>query len=300
MGLKPQQANEESFSFSKMTNRTFSAYSDESGIFDQRYQAIGVISGPDDELIRLRTRLEDILSKENVNELRFVNIRRSPSKILTATQHFFICAIKEFAIQKRLRIDVIIWEDQTLSNNIQARHLKLEDMYHKILTHMGRQWKQIDWNFYPDENSQINWDQIAAFLNRTSLIRRKPRLLQLFESYDAPLSFHLSNIKQLQSICEPIIQLADLFAGMARLSREEGEQCIQWLDSWGNKAQGRFPKLFDNADNENDASRARRARFELIGKFDKLCKRYRLYVSLRTNKCLWTYDPVYPINFWNC
>jgi hypothetical protein len=285
-----------------MSNEVFLAYSDESGIFEQRYQAIGIVSGPDDELAQLRTALKNILDKENVSELKFVNIRRSKGKTMKAAQRFLTCAIREFAIQTRLRIDVITWGDENSLEVIQSnnRIAKLEDMYHRVLTHIGRQWRQINWNFYPDVNSQIHWNQIISFLNRTSLVRFKPRLLQLFENNDPNQSFKFSNVKELSSSCEPLIQLADLFAGMARFSREKGEQCVQWLNSWGSKAQLRFLELLKNGYSESDTTRTNRARFELIGKFDKLCKRYKMRVSLKTNKCLWTFDPTYPINFWNC
>ncbi len=280
----------------------FSAYSDESGIFDQRYQAIGVVSGPDYELALLRKALKNILDDENVNELKFVNIRKPTGKTMKATQRFLTCAIREFAIQTRLRIDVITWGDENSLEVIQNndRIAKLEDMYHRVLTHIGRQWRQISWNFYPDENSQIHWNQIVSFLNRTSLVRFTPRLLQLFENNDPNQAFKFSNVEELSSSFEPLIQLADLFAGMARFSREEGEQCVQWLNSWGNKAQLRLPELLANGYSESDATKTNRARFELIGKFDKLCKRYKMRVSLRTNKYLLTFNPAYPVNFWNC
>lgn len=285
-----------------MGNEVFSAYSDESGIFDQRYQAIGVVSGPDDELAQLRTALKNILNDENVSELKFVNIVRRKSKTMKVAQRFLTCAVREFAIQTRLRIDVITWGDENSLDVIQSndRIAKLEDMYHRVLTHIGRQWRQINWNFYPDANSQIHWNQIISLLNRTSLARFKARLLQLLENNDPSQSFKFSSVKELGSSCEPLIQLADLFAGMARFSREEGEQCVQWLDSWGNKAQLRLSGLLNGGYSVSDATRTKRARFELIGKFDKLCKRYKMRVSLRTNKCLWTFDPTYPVNFWNC
>jgi len=284
-----------------MSDELFSAYSDESGIYDERYQAIGVVSGPDTELAQLRTRLKDILGEEGVNELKFLNITRSQSKRTKAARRFLTYTVKEFASQVKLRIDVIIWDDQNFPKaQTEERASRLEDMYHRVLTYIGRQWNQISWNFYPDENSQIQWEQIVSFLNRTRLNRPKPRLLRLFENQEADQIFKFSKVKQLSSFGEPLIQLADLFAGMGRFSRGEGEQCVQWLDSWGNKAQLRLPEFFNSRDRESETSRTKRARFELVGKFDNICKRYKMGVSLRTNKCLWTYNPSHPINFWNC
>jgi len=278
----------------------FSAYSDESGIYDERYQAIAVVSGSDIELAQLRTRLENILSNDGLNELKFVNINRSKSKTTKAARDFLKCTVREFASHARLRIDVIVWDEQnSKSAKTNDRTARLEDMYHRVLTHIGRQWKQISWKFYPDENSQIHWHQIVSFLNRTRVNRPQPRLLQLFESSELDQVFRFSNVEQLSSFDEPLIQLADLFAGMARFSREEGEQCVQWLNSWGNKAQLRLFK-FNFGYRESETNRMKRARFELIGKFDNICKRYKMGVSLRTNTCLWTYYPSNPINFWNC
>lgn len=284
-----------------MNDDLFSAYSDESGIYGERCQAIAVVSGQNIALSQLGTILKNILSNENIKESKFVNIRRSKSKATKAAMRFLKCIVKEFASQRRLRIDVIVWDDRNFPDTeTKERMSRLEDMYHRVLTHIGRQWNQISWNFYPDENSQIQWNQIVSFLNRTRLSRPKPRLLRLFENQETDQLFKFSNVKQLSSFNEPIVQLADLFAGMGRFSREEGEQCIQWLNSWGNKAQLRLSEFFNFAGSESETSRTKRARFELIGKFDNICKRYKMGVSLRTNKCLWTYNPNHPINFWNC
>ena len=103
----------------------------------------------------------------------------------------------------------------------------------------------------------------------------------------------------MESRQEALVQLADLFAGMARFSREETQQCVQWLNSRVNKDQLRLPNFLDSTGVEDETTAIRQNRFQLIGKFDTLCKRHKLGVSLRKKGYLWTPDYRNPINFWN-
>lgn len=281
-----------------MEGKTFAVYSDESGIFDHRFQTIAVVTGPEIVLTQLKSSLKDILDKYQINEVKFVEIRRSQSRKAKAARKFLQCAVKEFASQAKARIDVLIWDTQDSRHAIQGRDdiANLERMYYKVLIHTARQWNQTEWNFHPDENSQIHWNEIIEFLNRTRIGYSKPNLLTLFESDDAKQLFQFGGIKQLNSLQEPLIQLADLFAGMARFTREEGEQCIQWIDSWGNKAQLQFLHLLDR---EDETTRTKISRFQIVRGFNNLCKRHRMGVSLREKRCLWTPNPTNPINFWN-
>jgi hypothetical protein len=277
----------------------FGAYSDESGTFNQRYQTIAVVSGHESALSQLRSNLKEILDKHEISEVKFVDVRSHSPKVEAATG--FARYAVEFARQTKIRIDVLVWDIQDSRHTIQGRDdiANLERMYYKVLIHAGRQWNQIDWDFCPDEHSSVNWNEIAEFLNRTRLSHPKPALLTLFESEEANQLFQLKSVKEMKSHQEPLIQLADLFAGMARFTREKGEQCIRWLDSQENKEQISLP-LFPNENDEVDeVNRTEQNRFHLIGEFNGLCKRYTLGISLRSKKYLWTPNSTNSINFWS-
>jgi len=283
-----------------MESKTFAIYSDESGVFEHRFQTIALISSQQIVLSELRSKLKGFLDKHEIDEIKFSEIRTHRPK-LDAARDFIRHSVKEFASQLKIRIDVLIWDTQDSRHTIRGRDdiANLEFMYYKVLTHAVRQWNQIEWDFYPDKNSQVHWNEIADYLNRTRLVRYQSNLLSLLENeYEIqPLRFKI--IDPLDSLYEPLIQLADLFAGMARFVKEEGKQCIQWLDYCRNKNQLSLPSFINREDTIDETIITKQNRFQLIGEFNNLCKHYRMGVSLRQKRCLWTPDPTKPINFWN-
>ncbi len=283
-----------------MKSEVFSVYSDESGTFHCRYQTIALVSGQEAMLSQLRKLLKSALNRYGVDEVKFNEIGSHSPKV-KAAREFLHHAVRKFARQVKMRIDVLVWDTQDSRHAIQGRNdlANLEHMYYKVLTYTARRWNQTEWNFYPDKNSQIHWGEIANFLNRTRLEHPKSNLLTLFKSEEENQLFQFRSVEPSDSLQEPLIQLADLFAGMARFTREEGEQCIQWLESWGNKNQPLLPNLLCGKDELDETSKAKQNRFQLVGEFHDLCKQHKLGVSLRDKKYLWTPNPTNPINFWN-
>lgn len=281
-------------------SEAFAAYSDESGTFNRRYQAIGIVSGPLVVLSKISEILRGILDDCGIDEVKFSEIKTHSPKV-TAAQKFARCVLKGYAGHGSLRIDVLLWDTQDSRHRIQGRDniANLERMYHKVLTHVGRQWNQIEWKLYPDINSQIDWNKIAGFLSRTRLYRAKPNLLTLFEDEESIRAFQFNEIEPKESSEEPLIQLADLFAGLVRFSREEGEQCVQWLDSCQARNQPALPGFKDEEEPSDETTLTKLNRFKLVGEVDNLCKRRKMRVSLRTRNYLWTPDSKYPIDFWH-
>jgi len=278
-----------------MDNKIFTAYSDESGCFDKRYQAIGVVSGEKIILSELRSELKDILSDKKGKEVKFAKVKTHRPMIDAA--HKFIEEAVEFAKQRKIRIDVLVWDTHDSRHDTMRRddvkNLKL--MYYKVLRHIFEKWRQINWEVYPDEGSKFNWQEIINYLHKTQTPRRKPNLLTLFDlqSY----AFNPKKIKQIKSHEEPLIQIGDLFAGMARFSREKGKECVEWLEFQKRKKDHLlFQELTEKKDEKSETNCNR---FILIGMLSDLCKKYRLGVSLYTRKYLCTQNPLNPINFWN-
>jgi len=171
-------------------------------------------------------------------------------------------------------------------------------MYYKVLAYMARQWNEIRWNFYPDNNSKINWNKIANYLNVTSVSRSKLKQPTLLNMLQDNRTFQFDKVQPLDSVKEPLVQLADLFAGMARFSGEECPQCAQWLSSFRERNQ--FKLQNTRAKSSKDRStRIKECRYRLIGELRRTCESCRLGVSLRTMKRLRTPNRTNPINFWN-
>lgn len=279
---------------------TFSTYSDESGVFGHRYQSIALISGQDGELTKLRDILQGIIRDRNLVELKFTEISGYQSPRAIAARKFIKSSIKDFARYKKIRIDVLTWDTQDPRHNVPNRDdiANLEEMYYKVLKHMAIKWNQARWNFYPDKNSKINWQGIKSYLNITRLRRSKYKQHTLLNLLESEQVIQFTDITQLDSFSEPLIQLADFFAGIARFTGEEGVQCVKWLASYGNRKQLRMRQLLLNSHKEQTARR-KGCRFQLVGELNQICKNCRMGVSLNKNKRLWTPDSNNPINFWN-
>ena len=282
------------------TSQVFSAYSDESGTFDHRYQSIAVVSGLEKVLQQLRSILTDILSAEKVCELKFSEIQGYHSYQAKAARRFIKNTIKHYIRSYRIRIDVLTWDIFDSRHNITNRDdiANLKYMYYKVLIHIARQWNQVHWNLYPDNNSKIDWCTIKERLDVSSLNPPRQQQRALIDLSQDDKLCQFKKIQQLDSFQEPIIQLADLFAGMARFSGEEGINCIEWLIAFGNRNQLRFKPLCTDKTKDR-STRIRECRYQLIGGLDKICKNYKLGVSLRKNNRLWTPDRNRPLNFWN-
>jgi hypothetical protein len=101
-------------------SNTFSIYSDETGLFDKRFQAIGLVSGPTVHLLELRDKLRLILNENCITEIKFVEVRTHHPKLLAA-QGFIERSVTEYANRQKCRIDVLVWDTQDLRRAIRGR-----------------------------------------------------------------------------------------------------------------------------------------------------------------------------------
>ena len=278
----------------------FSGYSDESGTFTKRFQSIALVTGRVDTLSEIRVRLQSILNEKQVSEVKFELIR-THLPMIEAAWKFLDYVITEFASRDRVRVDVLTWDTQDSRHAILGRDniANLGRMYYKVFVYAARCWKtQEEWSFYPDENPQINWGELAKVLRNTLLAKQQSGKMSLFGNEEIVHPLRVKDPEPLKSLQEPLIQLADLFAGLARFTKEKGEHCLSWLNTWGNKNQ----LLLSNflcAEELSEPHEANQNRFLLAGKFYKLCKKHKMGVSLREKKCFWTPVHTNPINFWN-
>lgn len=285
--------------------QVYSAYSDESGInANDPYTSIAVVSGEKDILDCLRDKLADIVSANNIKEVKFLKVNSYVSTITQAARQFLKCTLNEFACNQRVRVDILTMDNQAMDNQAYYAPLdysskpELEHMYYCVVSHIVRQWRNTQWNFYPDVNSKINWNEIILFLNMTRLHKKKirnPLLIDLMFA-DNP-RFQFNEIKQLSSVKEPLIQLADLFAGIARFSHEKNTKCAQWVTTRKGKEQQELPLNIKNR--ANSINLAEQCRYEIIRELYNLCGKHRLWVSIKSRQHLWTRKPNYPINFWD-
>jgi len=90
-------------------SNAFSIYSDEAGLFDKRFQAIALITGPTVQLLELRDRLRLILDENRITEIKFTEVGTHHPKLLAA-KGFIERSVIEYASRQKCMIDVLVWD----------------------------------------------------------------------------------------------------------------------------------------------------------------------------------------------
>ena len=110
-----------------------------------------------------------------------------------------------------LRIDVLVWNIEDSRHAIKGRDdiANLQRMYYHLLSNvMEYRWpKKSIWKIYPDENSSIDWNTLKNILSHKYIIE---------------------DLREIKSHNAPLIQIADIFAGMGAYSWGNIEKYYEW------------------------------------------------------------------------
>jgi len=279
--------------------KVFQAYSDESGInVGDRYTSISVVSGEVEALNDLRDRLGETLRDKNVGEVKFSEITRWGWPVTEAGVDFLGCVVNDFAIYNRVRIDTITVDNGCVSGGDydSGSGPDLEGTYCLVLPSVGRRWGYTKWDLYADENSKVNWSRMVSRVNMTSMLSAKGSEESVIDRTDEDAQFQFSEVEQLDSAGEPLVQVADEFAGIARFLHEDNGGFAEWV-ARGDGRQGEL--MPSTAWDKGKMTKSQECRYRLIGRLYHLCRRHGLYVSLGSGKHLRTSRRQSPINFWD-
>ncbi|QJR21983.1 hypothetical protein BREVNS_1233 [Brevinematales bacterium NS] len=272
-------------------------YSDESGL-NERYRSLCAVSGKENDLDALRQCLFKILQSKNITELKFNEISGHVPKIECCKD--FLCVAIDFASRNKIRIDVLIWDIEDSRHKLRGRDDKenLERMYFHLLKHVVESWGIFDFKFFPDEHSEFDYRKIANYLNLTKYPRQKPGDIPLLFRGER-INFKVKEVKPQNSQREPLIQIADIFAGFGRFSIQKSAEYTKWRSN--SRKNENQDWLFSSDDMLEDPkeNKTLNQRFELIDFLSKKCKEKNISVSIKSNDYLKTYDSALQINFWH-
>ena len=277
---------------------THVSFSDESHWNEGHYRSICLVSLNKDYMKCLDDELHSIIDRAGINEFKWTNLKSRPYASFAKE----ICdfAIRS-AVRKRLRIDVLIWDmTDSRHSDVQvdgARNLGIM-YYHLFGNVLRRRWPDDTfWALYPDRNRQIDWETIEECLGQvsTQMDFQSPSLFDHKGSIGLLREFGLARVCPVESQDQPLLQLADLFAGLSVFSHKEYLGYVEWQ-----KANPQRPLLLQLEDNPSAAplTNRLRSRFSVLQYFDSQCKSNKLGVSLKTQQGLRTPDPSNPMNFW--
>lgn len=282
-----------------MTRRqvTHVGFSDESNWNKGRYRSLGLVTVPLDDLHELNRELNSLLEESGIQkEFKWKNLRQARERF--AAQKMCDFTIKH-AIARRLRVDVLIWDIQDSRHNIPRRDdiANLQRMYYHLFRNVLRaRWpNEAVWRLHPDDHTAMNWDTVEDHLTNVEERWEMERSLLTEGKLHIRLrrEFSLEEIRPVSSQEQPLLQLADLFAGMAVFSRDQFDAYQKWLAAKEPQSQ-----LFDDGNEAPETSRSESERFAVLRYFDDKCKSCKLGVSLSSKRGLWTPKPENPLNFW--
>lgn len=273
-------------------------FADESGWDkDNRYGSLAKVSGTYEDTKKLNQRLKEILSDFKSSEAKFKGVNGHSSKMLALN---FIKESISCLTSSEIKIHVLVWDKQDSRHQVKNRCdvENLKRMYHHNLRLVKSNWGiETDWSFYPDEFTQIDWqNDVVRFLQDSSLQRNKnPEQLTFFEDIK-DIRIKYNNVLELQSDKYPIVQLADLYAGIVRTSRSESSVFNHWLSQ---KSREALPSLFEFDEPKLEISKSKIYKFELMQEFQNECKAKRLGVNFSESKYFKTFNHKNNIVLWH-
>ena len=237
---------------------THVSFSDESHWNDGRHRSICLVSLSKDDLECLEDELSSIIDSNGINEFKWTALKSRKYKQIAQEMCDF--AIRS-ANRKKLRIDVLIWKmaDSRHSGGLVDDARNLGIMYYHLFRNVLRmRWPHDSlWALFPDRHRHIDWETIEECLGHVST-NVDFELSSLFNgkgSIRLLQEFGLAKICPVVSHDYPLLQLADLFAGLSVFSHEEYPGYVEWQ-----KANPQRPLLLQLEDSSSEAHFTNRSR----------------------------------------
>jgi len=228
---------------------THIGFSDESNWSKGRYRSIGLVTCSLSNLIAFENEFQQLLRDSNISELQW-------KKLNCADKRKAAKKVCEFVLDKTrmrsMRVDVMIWDIEDSRHNIVGRDdiANLQRMYYHLFRHvMKARWpSDAVWCFQPDKHTAIDWMTMQACLDNSAVsIDLAPHAKGGFR-LQLRREFRIEEINAVTSSDHPpLLQIADLFAGIAVFSREKFQEYLEWvLTAKGQSRLAQFSPMEDN------------------------------------------------------
>lgn len=241
-----------------------------------------------DHCQKVNDKLIEILEKYNITPEKFKWNKLNTMDKVNALKEFLNYLFKLMA-DDLVFIHTIIWDITDSRHEILGRddNENLSLMYYKLIKNFANdRLKNGDTlKIYSDRNNALDWKLIEEILPNDGVYNTKK--LEFCTVEYSKVFIEESNTGE-----NALIQIADIFAGLARTSHDNYENYEKWLNQG---QQSLFP-------NENpykiNISNKDKHRFKIYRFINNHCKRKSWSVSLKTKKGFSTYDKLKPLNFW--
>lgn len=231
-----------------------------------------------EEIIKnIEKEFNTILVKNSLNKIstfkwsKFNNINK-----VNAFKDFFNI-ISPFLLNNQIYIHVLIWDTKDSRHSVFPRDddKNLEMMYHKIINNFANyNLNDEDLLFiYPDRQNSIDWQLIEEILEKEGFFNME---------YERTIKIEESNTEN-----APLIQIADIFAGIGRTSYKDYDE----YEIHSNTNQT-FLIPFDD-----EPSVKNKTRFKIVRFIHNWAKNHKLQISMSKHKGFKSHKKG-PLNFW--
>lgn len=262
------------------------AFSDESNYTDGQYRSIALFAINEDNFQEFQSNVNIILDEYNI---RIKSFKWKEIKNNNKTNALVDILKKLFNLMEnnKARIEIMTWNIKDSRHDIPGRvdTLNLSYMYDKLIKDFANRYLNDDDCLYlfPDQNSAINWKELEEILFNQDIYIKTYN-----EEFDAILLSKKIKIMESSTENDPLIQMADIFAGIAKSSFKDYDSYERWLEP---QQQRLFetPQKFTNR---------QKYRFKIYKLIDEWAKENKLKISLKSTRGFISHNPNAPLNFW--
>jgi hypothetical protein len=273
-------------------HHTHVAFADESSWNQGRFRSIALVSASVDDARVLHKELEGLRKQHGASEFKWKEAKRRHG---IALSDFF------FKHYGRMRADVLIWDmEDSRHKGVFKRDDKanFERMYYHLLHFvLKRCWPdEARWIICADSKKDVDWRTMKECLGWKSWAKEYSLFTYCGEM---PAFQNFYNVIEFRPVCSKkylLVQLADLFAGLAAYSYSAFDKYQKWKSS-----QNHAPMLFKIIECKEAnvcLSKRDQERLPVLHHVRLESKRRSLGVSLDSSKGLCSRKPTKPLNFW--
>ena len=265
------------------------AFADECSFNLSGFRSIAVVSARLDFVGSLRVDVDRLVPG---SEFRFRDLREGRMRDAAIALIDHVLPL----LGSNLRVDVLVWStEDSRRKGVVGRDdvADLERMYFHLLEGVTTtKWKDSGrWVVHPDEQSEVDWETMSQILARSRRPTEGGGLIEKRELEGLARLSKLHQLKPLRSVDEPLIQVADLFAGLSVFSWREREK----YEAWEAHLSGQGTLMDHPAEPELSTGDINRCR--VLGHLLDRCRREKRGIGISSGG-LRTRDWSRPLNFW--
>ena len=273
---------------------THLGFSDESHWNTGRYRSLGLVTLTSENRNDLTVAVQHILDNSGTKEFAWKNLR--DVKYSFAAEK--LCDFVNRTVGGEMRVDVLTWDVEDSRHRIYGRDdtANLARMYYHLMTSaITRRWPSgAVWQMHPDERTDMDWDELERCLR--GVPRKLKSHAQARLDGEAETSkLNKPRIDPVKSSSEPLVQLADLFAGIAAFSWNRSAA----YDRWEAREDGQTDMFDDILDAAQPLaiSKSESYKARTLQRFDAFWLRAG-GIHHDYGEGLRTWKPDVPVNFW--